>query len=335
LSTSEVAYGAIQRLLPLVIAAGLDLNLTLLLLGASVLLGWPTTAPPDPLTDLGTPAIVALAGLFYAVETGISRLPWATTAWNVANTVVRLVGVGSLVMLVVETSSPLLTGVAVLGASALALAVHVTRTGWWLELDLRAAPGRARILMIGAEDIVVVALLPLILQRPSARLLLAVLVLGIGALGVRRHLSAGAFAHRLVLTWIPGVLARGRWLDASSLPAWAHLAAGTGGPGDEAVRSAPVAAYGSGVPGRFRRGWLVVALSRPLFVWRGRRDGHALDLSADGEARVRPEPLHTRVDLLLADGHRCGLAVPRGGPGIEMLRQLFRHDPERSGSEAP
>jgi hypothetical protein len=335
LSTSELTYAVIERLLPLVVAAGLDLNLTLLLLGASALLGWPAAAPTDPLTDLGTPVVVTLAGLFYAAETGISRLPWATTVWNVANTIVRMVGVGSLAVLTVETPSPLVTGLAVLGASVLAVTVHATRTGWWLELDLRAAPGRARVLTIGAEDIVVVALLPMILHRPSARLLLAVLVLGIGALGVRRHLSAGAFAHRLVLTWIPGVLARGRWLDASGLPVWAHHAAGTSGPGDHAIRCAPVVAYGSAVSGRLRRGWLVMSLSGPLFVWRNGHAGNAIDLSAPVEVLVRPKPLHQQVDLVLPDGRRCGLAIPRGGPGIEMLRQLFRRDPERPGSGTP
>lgn len=329
MTTSALGYGVIERLLPLAVAAGLDLYLTLLLLAASALLGW-TTASPDPLTDLGTPVVVALAVLFYAVETGVSRMPWAGTVWNVPNTVVRFVGAGALATLAVPTASPLVTWTAVLGASALAVAVHAARTGWWLELDLRGAPGRARILTIGAEDIVVVALLPLILERPSARVLLAALVLGVGALSVRRHLAASAFAHRLVMSWIPGVLAKGRWLDASGLPGWAHTAAGASGPGDPAIRCTPVAAYGSAVPGRFRRGWLTVALSGPLFVWRHGGDGLVIDLSHPREARVRSEPLHHQVDLILQDGRPCGLAIPRGGPGIEMLRQLFANSHEVS-----
>jgi len=329
LNTSDLGYRVIERLLPLAVAAGLDLYLTLLLLGASALLGW-TTASPDPLTDLGTPVVAALAGLFYMAETGVSRLPWATTLWNVPNTVVRFVGACGLATLALPPTSRLVAGMAVLGAGALAVAIHAARTGWWLELDLRGAPGRARILTIGAEDIVVVALLPLILDRPSTRVFLAALVLGVGALGVRRHLAASAFAHRLVMTWIPGVLAKGRWLDATSLPTWAHTIAGASGPGDPTIRCTPVAAFGSAVPGRFRRGWLTVALSGPLFLWRRGEGGLVVDLSDPREARVHAEPLHHQVDLVLRDGRRCGLAIPKGGPGIEMLRQLFGH-----GHEAP
>ena len=309
-------------LLPLALAAGLDLYLTLLLLGASALLGW-ATVTPEPLTDLGSPAVVAVSCLFYAVEVVTSRLPWAATVWNVLNALVRIVGAGTLVLLAARPSDPIVAGTAVLGASLLAGAVHVARTGWWFELDLRGAPGRTRILTIGAEDIVVAALLPLILHRPSARVILAVLVLAVGILGARRHLSAGTFAHRLVLTWLPAMMARGRWLDASSLPQWAHSTAGAAGPGDHAVRCTRVAAWGSAVPGTFRRGWLVVGLSGPVLVIRRGRRGVAVALTPSRVSGVRTDPLHARVDLDLGDGRHCGLAVPRGGPSPAALHQLF------------
>lgn len=331
MNATESGLAAIEPLLPLLplaLAAGLDLYLTLLLLGASGLLGWAVT--PEPLTDLGSPAVVALSGLFYVVESATSPLPWAATVWNVVNTLVRSVGAGTLVLLAAGTSDPVVSGTLALGAGLFAGAVHVARTGWWFEIDVRGAPGRTRVLTIGAEDIVVAALLPLILHRPSARVILALLVLGVGILGARRHLSAGVFAHRLVLSWLPAVMSRGRWLDASRLPRWAHSTAGAAGPGDHAVRCTRVAAWGSAVPGTFRMGWLVVGLSGPLLVTRRGRSGVAVALAPSLVAGVKTEPLHARIDLELSDGLRCGIAVPKSGPGPAALQQLF----DRNGTPA-
>lgn len=322
------------RLVPLAVAAGLDPYLVFLFLGAAPLLGW---SPGDPsvLAGFGTPAAVALAGVLYLTETGADRVPWAATVWSVVNTPVRVVASGLLCLLVVQ-AAPGIPGtfeaLVTLSGGLLAGGVHLARTGWWLELDLEGVPGRIRLLTALVEDALVVALLFLALEQPAAGGVLALAALLVGAWRIRRHLTAGIAAHGLVVSAARGMLAQGRWRDGSALPDRIRSATGGDDTSAHTVRCTRAAAWGPGVPGRFRRGWLVVGLAGPAFVARDVGAVVSVSLAGTAASRVREYPLHTVVDLVLNDGRPCGVAVSREGPGPEALRQLFGVGPRRTGN---
>lgn len=312
-------------LLPLALASGLDPYLTLFFLGAAALVGWSSGMPPS-LADLGTLPAVAAAGAMYLLEAASCRTPWGSTVWNVANTPVRLAATGLLSLLLFQSIASLPSGGAALAATlaaALAGIVHIARTGWWLQLDLGGAPSNVRLLTLMVEDVVVLALLALALDRPGAGVALAVVTIVVGSWRVLGHLSAGVFAHALMVSWARGILSRGGWSDASTLPAGlgrAGMAAAS--PGGSA-RCTPACAWGPAVHGGFRRGWLVVGLGGATFLHRRWTRGRELPLTGIVASRVREEPFHTRVDLVLADRRPCGLAVTRHGPGVEALQQVF------------
>lgn len=321
-------------LLPLALATGLDPYLALLFLGAAPLLGW-SGAEPGPLAELGTPPAVALAGVLYLAEVTADRVPWAATAWNVANTPVRMVASGLLCLLVVQSlpDTPASTDTLVSVAGGLvAGGVHLARTGWWLEFDLEGVPRRIRLLTAVVEDALVVALLFLALDQPRAGSVLGIVVLLVGAWRIRPHLTAGMAAHALVISAARGLPTRGRWRDGSALPGRIRRASGAADPSAHGVRSTRAAAWGPGVPGHFRRGWLVVGLAGPALVvgTLGRVVSVRLDGAVAG--RIRDQPLHTVVDLVLPDGRPCGLAVSREGPGPEALRQVFGSTDVGSGT---
>jgi hypothetical protein len=57
----------VAALLPLALAAGLDLPLTLLLVGSALSLGF-QSAPPGELSQLAIPQVLVMAGLLWIVE---------------------------------------------------------------------------------------------------------------------------------------------------------------------------------------------------------------------------------------------------------------------------
>ena len=317
--------GGVLPLLPLAVASGIDLYLVLFFLGAAPLLGWPG-GEPGPLAALATPPAVGLAALLYLFEILASRVPWAASIWNVANTPVRVVGSGLLALLVVHAVPVAPPGAATLlplGAALLAGGIHVARTGWWTELDLEDVPRRIRLLTAVVEDALVVSLLFLTLDQPPAGAVLAATALLVGAWRIRAHLAAGVTAHGLVASAARSVLVQGRWRDGSTLPDRVRTASGAPDSSAHTVRSARAAAWGPAVSGRFRRGWIVVGLTEPTFVSTRIGTVTSIDLGGAVASRIRQGPLHTVVDLVLPDGRPCGMVVSREGPGPEALRQVF------------
>ena len=323
---------AILILPAVALAAGVDLYLTLLFLSAApVMAFWPEL--PGSLADLASPGVILVTGVFYLAELAADRTFATSLVWNGLHTIIRPVAGALLALLILAGKPPgLLAGGALLSA-VLASGGHAVATGGSLLLRLeRTAPVRPLLASL-LEDVGVLGLLVLAMDRPAWSAVLGG-VLVAGALPLAgSQLRAFVLAVRLAVARLRSLLAGGAWTRPGDFPRWlretlAHDATVPGG-----LRGTPAA--GLRLPGRPRLvlGWVVVRGQTPLFV-HGRRPGDTLDL---GE--LQPRSLEEEGFLRSAalspskpDGAAGGagpdslLLLPRDGPSVETLRSEFRLD---------
>lgn len=307
---------------PLAMAAGVDLYLTLLFLGVAPATGlWPTPLP-GALGDLGSPAVLAMAGAFYLGEVIAERLPVAALAWNAFHAVIRPVSGGLLALLLLD-AQPLPVGI--LGAlcgAFLAWAGHAVRTGAWVLRRLSDGDGPSSGLVSAAEDAVVVGTLSLALDFPSWASAASLFVLLVLAPFARARIRAFLYAIRLGVARIFRPVGLRRWRRGDELPSWIGPALrsedGDVVPADT-VRGCPAAAWRlEGAPA-FTAGWIVVRGGTPCFVHRTRKDLFRIDLGQRRLVGIQDRELHRRIEL---EGERrsAHLLVGWSGPATESLR---------------
>jgi len=310
-------------ILPLSLAAGMDLYLTLLFLGTAAGLGWDTPAP-GALKDLEVPAVLAVAALLYLVERWMERWPLRSLIWNAAHTVVRPVA-GALLAYMALAAQPEFSRIAgAAAAAALVLAVHVTRSGWELLLAFMPARERVRLLVSILEDVGTLAILSLFLDAPAAAVALAAFLAIAGLAWGRSAAGAFDFALRLLFDAALALLRERRWYGPERFPRWIRKALRDPGlaPGG-GLRGSPAGALNLPGLGLFRVGWVIVRGGSPLFLYRRGGRTHALDLAMATAGAVTPSPLHTQVEFGTQGGQRCTLYFGLGGPGPEDLRAEF------------
>lgn len=310
-------------LVPLSIAAGVDLYLTILFLGAAQRLGW-DAAPPGGLADLGSTPILATALLFYVLELWIERRPLPALVWNAVHTAVRPVAGGLLALLALAPLGDDARWALPMAAGALTLAAHLTRSGWGLLMGMIATRPRARLLVSLAEDAGVLALLSLLLDAPLAAGLLGTFVLLMGLVGGRA--AAGAFWFALAMVRAAGwaLVEDGRWRGPERFPRWIRKALAEPGlaPGG-GLRGSPAGAVNLGGLGLFFPGWVVVRGGSPLFLYRKGRRTRALDLGSARARAVVTSPFHTRVELTGPEERPGALYFSLDGPRMEDLQAEF------------
>ncbi|MDH5757986.1 MAG: DUF4126 domain-containing protein [Gemmatimonadota bacterium] len=312
-------------LLPLALAAGVDLYLTLFMLCAAAITGWWTTPLAGSLGDLNSTAILAVVGLFYLLEFAAERTPGRALFWNGFHALIRPVA-GALIALLVLDHDPV--GVQIVGAvltgAATSLA-HAVRSGrmvlrWLLEI---ATPRRD--LMALLEDVSTVGLLTLALDLPLWSLGASISITLIALVRARERIKAFAFGVRLGHARIWQQFTRSRWMDPEELPGWVlHTlepdAPFTGG----GLRGAPAAAWRlPGVP-RLVIGWVVVRGDTTVFVFRAGRKIRMLELGSLQEVGAQQMDFYRQVTLEVPgqDG-RAEFFFGLGGPGVESLRAVF------------
>lgn len=306
---------------PLAVAAGVDLYLALLFLGAAPYIGW-WESLPGALTDLSSPGVLLTVGTFYVLELAAERWPSTALIWNAFHAIIRPLA-GVLLALLLLDGQPV--NVILLGATLsglIASGAHATRTGggvlFWL--DERRHPNR--LLVSLAEDVFTVGLVVLILDRPLLAFLSA-LLMGLVALRLTAsQVRAFLFAVRLVGSRLWTSLDRPRWSEPQAFPRWvkAALAGDVMAPGG-GLRGSPAGARRLPGAPRFVAGWVVVRGDSPLFVYRRLGATDSVELGSAVATSVSESGLFRRMEL---DGTRSGtLYFGLSGPGAESLRAEF------------
>ena len=313
-STTELV-----ALVPLALAAGLDLPLTLLLIGSATSLGC-QSALPGELGDLAVGPVLAMAGLFWLLEFWAERRRLSALGWNLAQGLARpLAGALLALLLIPDAGTPWRYGAAIV-AALVSLWTRAARTGWRLLLDLAKARRPSRILVSAAEDAAALALVALLLDAPQAATGLSLVIIGLGAAWARPSVREYSFGLRLAWGGTWGVLTPRRWSEPERFPGWVGRALSSNGLAPSSgLRGTPAGALAHPELEVFHGGWVVVRGDSPLFLYRRGRSTRSVDLGDGQTIRVTRAPLHNRVELQDPQGRTYALCFPWDGPALEGL----------------
>lgn len=312
-------------LLPLAVAAGIDLYLTLLFLGAAPTTSWWTQPLPGALGDLDSPGVLIMVGTFYLLEFSAERYATSRLVWNAFHAIIRPVA-GALLALLLLDGEPLwlvISGAVLAGA--VASFAHAVRSGGAIVRWLGSVTSPHVLLLSMAEDAMVIGLAALSIDAPWYALAIAATLIVVAATTAGlAHARAFAFAVRLAVARVSQTLTQRRWLGPEELPAWVRrslegdvLAPGGG------LRGSPAGAHRLPGAPRFATGWIVVRGGSPLFVYRRRKAPAAVDLGPLVAEGVIETAFFRRVDLRTRGGAPARVFFGVNGPSEASLRAEF------------
>jgi len=318
-------------LAPLSLAAGLDLYLTLLILGAAPTTPWWDAPLPGGLGDLDSTGVVLMVGAFYILEFAAERFAPAGLLWNAFHAIIRPVAGALLALLLLEGQPFPVVLAGTLAAGAVASLAHAVRSGGAIVRWLGSVQHPHVLLVSLLEDVMTLGLVVLALDAPQWALGVA------GALGLFAAVTAPsnarafAFGVRLVAARAFQTIAHRRWMGAEELPAWVRrvLQDDVFAPGG-GLRGSPAGAHRLPGAPRFAWGWVVVRGGSPLFVFPGgllpgRLGGaaRAVDLGLLAAQRVIETGFFRRVDLRAPSGAPARVFFGVDGPGLDSLESEF------------
>ena len=309
---------------PLAIAAGIDLYLTLLLLGVMPATTWWSEPLPGALGDLDSLGVMVMAGGFYLLEFAAERFPTTTLVWNAFHTVIRPVSGALLALLLLDGQPPLVIATGAVLAGALASAAHSIRSGASILRWLGSSPAPHPLLTSLVEDVVVLGIVALVIDLPLWALAAGIVMAVGGSVGGASRVRAFIFAVRLGAGRVFQTLGARRWTNIEEFPRWVRTAlegdvmAPAGG-----LRGSPVGAHRLPTAPSFVPGWIVVRGDSPIFVFRRRNKITLVELGALDAIDVVESSFFRRVDLERADSGRACIFFALNGPSAESLRAEF------------
>jgi len=180
--------------------SGINLYLTVLLVGAGQRLGWIHGLPAD-LAILGHPVVLTVAGLLFLLEFAADKIPFVTPIWDGLHTFIRPVGGALLALGAAGDLDPMAKVIAVLAGGTIALGAHGSKMGLRLLAHTAPEPAGHSVLSL-AEDLGVIGLLALAYSHPA----IALPVLGLILLAIAFLLPLLLRALIFVLTGFRGAL---------------------------------------------------------------------------------------------------------------------------------
>lgn len=312
-------------LVPLAVAAGIDLYLTLLFLGAAPTTSWWAAPLPGALGDLDPPGVLIMVGTFYLLEFVAERYATSRLVWNAFHAIIRPVA-GALLALLLLDGEPfwlVLAGAALAGA--VASFAHAVRSGGAIVRWLGSATSPHVLLVSMLEDAMVLGLVALSIDAPwyALGVALAMVVVAATNAGLAQAHAFG-FAVRLAVARVSQTLTQRRWLGPEELPGWVRrtlegdvLAPGGG------LRGSPAGAHRLPGAPRFATGWIVVRGGSPLFVYRKRNEPASIDLGPLVAEGLVETAFFRRVDLRTRGGAPARVFFGVNGPSDASLRAEF------------
>jgi hypothetical protein len=310
-------------LAPLSVAAGIDLYLTLLFIGASPTIGlWPP--PPGALGDLDSPGVLLMVGAMYVLEFAAERHPPTALVWNAFHAIIRPLSAALLALLLLDGQPIVVVASGALLAALLSSIVHAVRSGGAVIRWLGAVATPSVLLVSLLEDALVIGLVALTLDLPGWASAGALLLVLASLPWAPSDLRAFTFAVRLAVARVFEPLTQRRWLWPDELPA--RVRASLGGdalaPG-RAVRASPVGAYRlPGLP-RFVTGWLLIRGGSALLVHRRLGSLKRVALGALDASAVVERGFFLEVDLRVNEGGSSRVFFSLNGPSVASVEAEF------------
>lgn len=158
--------------------AGINLYLTVFVSGLAINQGWITLHPQyEQLTVLGHPAIIAVAGVLFALEFFADKVPWVDSIWDAVHTIIRPIGGAMLAITVLGDSHPVYDVIVGLLAGGMTLTTHGAKAGTRLLVNASPEPF-SNVGVSLAEDATVLVGLGLVYKYPVAALIAALVAVG-------------------------------------------------------------------------------------------------------------------------------------------------------------
>ena len=175
------ALASLAAILGLSLASGVNLYLSVLLVGLAERFHWVSGLPAD-LQVLASPAVLACAGLLFLVEFFADKIPFVTVLWDGLHTFIRPAGGALLALAAAGQLDPTLQVLAALTGGTLALGAHGTKMGARILAHGVPEPATHSLISL-AEDVGVTGLLALAYSHPGVALpILLAAILGIALL---------------------------------------------------------------------------------------------------------------------------------------------------------
>lgn len=210
----------LAAILGLSTVSGINLYLTVLLVGAGQRYGWIHGLPPD-LALLSHPVVLGVAATLFLLEFLADKVPFITPIWDGLHTFIRPVGGALLALGAAGELHPVAKVLALLAGGTIALGTHGSKMGVRLLAHTAPEPASHSVLSV-AEDVGVVGLLALAYSHPA----IALPVLGVLLLATALLLPLLMRALAFVLTGFRGALRSlvGRG-TRDEIPMWVELKA--------------------------------------------------------------------------------------------------------------
>jgi hypothetical protein len=172
---------ALHTVLPLSFTAGINLYLTVLVIGLSIRFGWVADVAPSMQILASLPVLIA-AGVLYVIEFFADKIPYIDNVWDIIHTFVR--PVGAILLTVTGLTSfdlaPQWEVIATLVAGAVALTSHSGKAGTRTAVNVSSpAENLSNIIISLLEDVLVAVLAFLALQYPTTANVIALVLLAL------------------------------------------------------------------------------------------------------------------------------------------------------------
>jgi Domain of unknown function (DUF4126) len=160
-------------------ASGINLYLVTVLLGIASRLGW--GGVPEA---FGRTEVMVIAGVLFAVEFVVDKVPYLDSMWDTAHTVIRPIGAAVIGALLTGDTTSIVTAVGAVISGALALNAHAAKASTRVVVNTSPEPV-SNIALSLFEDVSVAGLMALALTFPViTAIVVLVLVVSAGALTI-------------------------------------------------------------------------------------------------------------------------------------------------------
>lgn len=174
------AFQAINSILPLAFTSGINLYLTVLVVGCSIRFGVVPEVPPSMQVLASTP-VLAVTGVLYALEFFADKIPFVDNVWDIIHTFIRPIGAAILtVASLTGLVDPQTEIIAALVASVVALTSHSGKAGTRTAINLTSpVENITNVLVSLAEDALVAILVLLALMYPTIANAITIILLAL------------------------------------------------------------------------------------------------------------------------------------------------------------
>ena len=211
-------------LIPLALAAGIDLHLTIVLLGLAGLIDWEAPLPPA-LHHLQSLPVVLVSGALFLAEVVAERFPRASLLWHAIQNMVRPFAGALLALVLLDPLSPAAKAGGAAAGALLAWLGHALKWGANLRHWTTRPRGLTLSLRSLAEDTTVATLVVLSLDLPLIGAGVALSIALLAPTLAPKFLRTTRRALRLVWSMIRDLLEPDRW-DRSDDISWPEIRKG-------------------------------------------------------------------------------------------------------------